>query len=105
MAMGMSRDEYWHGDVFAALDYIEADRLRQERFNREAHLQGSYFCDALAVVIGNRFGKQHNKYPEEPYPFKEKGDNEDAPDAEALLANAWMEALVAKGQNWGKPNG
>jgi len=105
MAMGMSRDEYWHGDVFAALDYIEADRLRQERFNREAHLQGAYFCDALGVVIGNSFGKQKNKYPQEPYKFAGKGEAEEAVDAEALKAYAWMQAFTIAGKDWGKKNG
>lgn len=102
MAMGMTRGEYWRGDVFAALDYIEADRIRQERFNREAHLQGSYFCDALAVVIGNSFGKQNNKYPEQPYKFEEKGAEEPEMNKSALLAYAWMQKFVESGKDWGK---
>jgi len=103
MALGMSREEYWFGNIFAPFDYIEADRWKQERFNQQAWLQGMYVADATFTAIANAFAKrnaQRVSYPSKPYEFtkpkKNKADNNDV-----AFADAWMKQLVQVGANWG----
>lgn len=52
--------------------HIKSHNIRVKRefelFNVEAHLQGEYFCEALAAVVGKMFGGKH-EYPKEAYKF------------------------------------
>lgn len=50
MAMGMTYEQYWYGDVFMAIPFVEADTLRRERANEDAHLMGTYIYEALCDV-------------------------------------------------------
>lgn len=77
MALGMTYEQYWYGDVRMTLAFIEADKLRQKRHNEEAWLQGMYFYDALAKVspILRAFAKNGTKaqpYPKQPYGVETK---------------------------------
>ena len=100
MALGMTYDEYWHGDVYAARMYLEADRLRQKRKNEEAWLQGMYVYDALARVspIFRAFalrGTKASPYPDKPYDIdgenKTKTDKAQAEKNEQLKARLFFE--------------
>ena len=106
MSYGMSRDEYWNGDIKAAFDYVEAENIRQKRRNELMWLQGMYICDAVAVAVHNTVVLGLNKgrgekatYPDKPYDFEPPEQNEDE---DALKAEAWMQQLIAAGKNWGK---
>lgn len=48
--MGMTWEQYWFGDVTMVQAFAEAERLRQQRQNSEAWLQGRYVYDALLCV-------------------------------------------------------
>ena len=77
MAMGMTYEQYWYGEVRMTKAFIEADKLRQKRQNEEAWLQGMYFYDALARVspILRAFAKNGTRaqpYPERPYGVEAK---------------------------------
>lgn len=77
LSIGMSYDEFWNGDVELAKFYREAEKLRQERHNREAWLQGAYVYEAVcdASPLFHDFAKRGTKpipYREEPYAFAEK---------------------------------
>jgi hypothetical protein len=71
MAMGMSRDEYWNGDPSAVIDYRKADKIRTNRRNYEAWLQGLYIYDAYTcvapVLIPFNKNARISPYPKEPY--------------------------------------
>lgn len=106
MSYGMSRDEYWNGDIRAAFDYVEAEQYRFKRRNEEMWLQGAYICDAVAVAVHNTVVLGLNKgrgekatYPDKPYDFTPPKENEED---NALIAKAWMEQFVEAGKNWGK---
>lgn len=83
MALGMTYDEYWYGEVTATRMYFEADRLRQKRYDEEAWLQGMYIYDALtkASPLFRAFaprGTRASPYPKSPYGMGNKKQNESA---------------------------
>lgn len=69
LSIGMTYQQYWEQDALLVKDYRQGDRMRQERFNNEAWLQGMYIYDAFAVVMKQAFSKHGNRvsYPKEPY--------------------------------------
>lgn len=72
LAMGMSPSDYWEGDCALVKAYREADRLRQERANMEAWLQGMYIYEAVACLspILQAFapkGTRAKPYRDKPY--------------------------------------
>ena len=72
MALGMTYEEYWYGDVFKARAFLKADIERQKRENNTAWLFGAYVFKALSATVGNLFiGKndEPNRYPTEPIPL------------------------------------
>ena len=103
MALGMSRAEYWYGPITNIFDYVEADAIRQERFNQEAWLQGMYVADATFTAITNAFAKNENQkveYPREPYKFEQPDENE-VEDNDSTFALAYMEQMMKAGESWG----
>lgn len=108
LSIGMTYDQYWYGDVWLVEQFREADRLRQERVNMEAWLNGMYHYDALCCALQNAFRKKSDppaKYPENPYdifPKKEtKQEREAREEAERLQAKLYMSQMMRVGKNWG----
>ena len=107
MAIGMTYDQYWYGDVHMARAFYEADRIRQKRMNDEAWLYGAYVCRAIESTICNAFrkkGSQPVSYPKEPIWNDEWEGKEPIRDEEqeAVYAEAYMMNMVMAGKNWGK---
>ena len=72
LAIGMTANEYWHGDNQLPKAYREADRLRFERRNFDAWLQGKYIYDALccsAPLFNSLKPHEPTPYIDEPYKF------------------------------------
>ena len=79
MLCGMTYDEFWYGDLFRAVAYRQAHRLRTEHTNQQLWLQGLYVHNAVAVAINNAFSKQKQKYIAEPIQiFKPTEDEQKA---------------------------
>lgn len=81
LSIGMTEDQYWNGDSVLPKYYREAEKLRQERFNQEAWLQGMYVYDGLlrASPILRAFAKKGTKpkpYLDTPYPIGTKSEKE-----------------------------
>lgn len=106
MAIGMTYDQYWYGDVRMAGAFIKADEIRQERTNTEMWLQGMYIYDAISRLapILNGFAKDPKplKYPDKPYPTKKSQEKqakltpeqEDAEQDKAIaFFTAWAKAV------------
>lgn len=108
MSMGMSRDEYWNGDIFAAFDYYEAELLRRKNANELAWLQGLYFYDALASVSARLLSKNSNAdYTNKPFDIflddeEKQAAKKEHENAETLQAKVYMQQLMDVGKNWGK---
>lgn len=109
MALGMTYDEYWHGDVHMARAFYKADRLRQKRMNDEAWLYGAYVGKAIEATICNAFRKSGSppaEYPKEPIWVEEPeegADKREQDERDAVYAQAYMMNMFMAGQNWGKP--
>lgn len=77
ISIGMSPDEYWHGDVELARAYRQAYKIRRKEENFNAWLQGRYIYEALccASPLFRSFGKgtvKAHKYVDRPYDLYEE---------------------------------
>lgn len=111
MAIGMTYDQYWHGDVRMVNSFLEAEKIRRKRLNAQAHLQGLYFYEALCDVspILHAFPKKGTKpipYSTEPYSLETKEETkeeqiDDKEEAERLQAEVYMRQMMRAGKSWG----
>jgi hypothetical protein len=70
MAMGMTYEQFWDGDVWLVKAYRQADVIRRRRKNEELWLEGVYMAEALSATVGNMFSKGNkHQYPSEPIPI------------------------------------
>ena len=72
LAIGMTYDEYWNGDVELTNYYRKAWKLKQKFKNQELWLQGAYMYEALldASPMLHAFADKNTKpipYRDEPY--------------------------------------
>lgn len=69
LAIGMSAEEFWHGDVRLAESYREAMKIRRDNKLYDEWRQGVYVLEALVTASPafREFGKgvEHD-YPSEP---------------------------------------
>ena len=70
MAFGMTYEQYWDGDVYAHKAYREAEKIRIQKQNQYAWLQGMYIYQAIGALSPalRAFSKGKAKpYAEEPF--------------------------------------
>ena len=51
LSIGMTKEEYWEDDSELVVAYREAERLRKERVNSEAHLQAFYIYEVISDFV------------------------------------------------------
>lgn len=71
----MTPNDYWYGSLSLTRAYMKMARIKAERSNFDAWLQGAYIYNAFATVMANAFSKQKHDYLSEP--FKLSGDNKE----------------------------
>lgn len=95
MAMGMSYDEYWNGEVDRAKFYRKAFKLKKKQENEKLWLQGAYIYKALQAIypLFNAWadGAEVQPYMEYPLPL----DAEEQKAQETEKAKAEMERMKA----------
>ena len=78
MAMGMTYDEFWHGEPSLVKHYRKAYEIKRHERNYELWMQGMYIFEALhctPLLVG--FPEKGYKipdgagYPDRPYPLTE----------------------------------
>ncbi|MBQ7347813.1 MAG: hypothetical protein IJW55_07635 [Clostridia bacterium] len=74
LSVGMTYEQYWHGDAALVKAYRKAESLRISRANQMAWVQGRYLYDALCAVspVLHAFaenGTMPIPYLEAPYPL------------------------------------
>lgn len=97
LAIGMTYDEYWHGDPSLARAYRKAYAMRRDERNWELWMQGMYVYTALLCVapVMRAFTKGHvepGKYPDEPFPITEQ----QARDQEVARQKANFDKMIAE---------
>lgn len=88
LSIGMTPKQFWDDDCQLARYYREAERHREDKFNRQAHLQGLYFFEALCDVapILHAFAEKGTKvipYPDKPYELRFVSDGDTAEEVPA----------------------
>lgn len=79
ISIGMTYEQFWHGDVWLAKVYRDAEELRERRANAEAWRNGFYMASALSSTVGNMFRKKGSspiKYMDRPIPLTQKEKDE-----------------------------
>lgn len=100
MAMGMTYEQFWDGDVHMAKVYREADTIRRRRRNEEMWVEGMYMVEALSATVGNMFSKgTKHQYPSEPIPItreeqEERKEREEKARIERIKAKFTARALA-----------
>lgn len=102
----MTYEQYWYGDVWMVEAFREAEKLKQQRTNAEAWLQGMYVYDAVSKLapILHAFAKKGTKpqpYLEKPYEF---GGKKASVNQEQLAENERLKAAIFF-KNWAKAAG
>lgn len=100
LSIGMSYDEFWHGNADLPRYYRKAYKLRQEKVNQDAWLNGLYVYDALTSAMSHlSSNKSHHKaYAEKPYSFDSKKNAEEKVIEEQAKAEMWMKSWAAATQ-------
>ena len=87
MAIGMSYDEFWHGDPYLAVYYRKAHEMRRDEENQKLWWDGLYTFIAFSTALSNIHldGKQHkvNQYLREPIRIRPKTEEEIKAEVEA----------------------
>lgn len=106
MALGMSYDEYWNGDVRATRAFLEAEKLRRKKFNEQAHVLGAYvyeaLCDASPLFLDLNRRRKPVPYRKEPFGMEEK--EPEKADEEKLAENERLRATLFF-KNWARAVG
>lgn len=69
MAIGLSKEEFYHSTINDLLDYDEAYRLRRKIEDEQALYLGRYFYEAVSTALANAFSKKGSK----PIQYRSKG--------------------------------
>jgi len=105
--MGMTYEQFWHGDPWIA-KYVreafkEAEKRKHEKDNYLCFLQGKYIYDALICVspLLHAFRKSNTKpvpYHTEPYQLNDKTEKENSEkeEREMLKMKATFESLAVR---------
>ena len=98
IVMGMTYQQFWHGQAWLAKAYRDAYEMQQKNAEWDRWRQGAYFYDALlrvAPVMRASFSKtkvEPGKYPEEPWPLTAK----EAQEREEAKRRRTFEQMLAK---------
>lgn len=103
MAIGMTYDQFWHGDPYLAVYYREAHELKRDEENQKMWWNGLYTYIAISTALSNIHfdGKRHkvNEYLNEPLRIREKteaeleAEREEAKEKVKLQLDAWKMAF------------
>lgn len=99
LAMGMTYDEYWHGRSELVIYYREAEKIKAERDNYKAWLQGAYVYEAIccAFPLYNPMSNQHSPLPytKSPYTYgNERNTESEQEKNEYLVKKAKFENMM-----------
>lgn len=64
LSLGMTWEEYWHGDNALPRVFLRKAEIERDRENLSQWRLGQYMMSAIAAALSEK-----NKYPEEPFPM------------------------------------
>lgn len=90
--MGMTPEEYWHGEADLPVHYRKAEAIKRSKVNHELWVQGRYFFDAIICAFNADVNQQYETgYLDEPYPITK----EEVEDRQRRLEKAQYEKDIA----------
>ena len=100
LSIGMSSSEYWDGDSSLPRYFRRAFKMKQERDNELAWLNGLYVYDALMSSLSNFDQNKNNRktYAKKPYSFDKeelKKENDDKVKEAQAQAEVWMKSWAS----------
>lgn len=107
MFLGVSCEDFWHGDYTRLKYYAQAYDMNRQRKSEEMWLMGLYNHNAVTTAIGNAFrekGKKPLKYLEEPIRVTPYTEEEKAAIARQERENN-INRFRLMMQNWEKQHG
>lgn len=75
LSIGMTEQQYFDGDSCLVIHYRQADKIRKQRQNEFAWIQGMYIYDAIlstSPALRAIGGSEPIPYREEPYPITQE---------------------------------
>lgn len=103
MTMGMTYEQFWHGDAGLVKAYRKAFELKQDLENQSLWLQGMYIYEAICCVAPilrpNSKEKKPKPYRTEPYPLNtstSKEIEEKRRETNDAKAKAQMESFMVQ---------
>lgn len=99
LSIGMTEKQYWDKDCLLVKAYREAEKIRRERMNQRAWLQGMYFYDALSRIapVLQAFAKKGTKakpYVDEPYSLTKESSESRKEKTTEQKGLAYMQAFM-----------
>lgn len=108
MAIGMTYEQYWDGDVRSVKAFLEAEKLRRKRQNEQAYIMGAYIyealCDVSPLFLDLNKKKKPIPYRKEPFGLSEEKPKADKADKEQLEENERLKAELFF-KNWARAAG
>lgn len=79
LSIGMTEEQYWDRDCELVRYYRKAEKLRTDKLNQQAWLQGMYVYDAISRLtpVLHAFAKKGTKakpYVDAPYPVSKRAE-------------------------------
>ena len=71
MAIGVSRDEFYHSTMSELRDFDEAYKLRRKIEDERDYFCGIYVYEAVQTVISNSF-RDHKRHPKPVMTYRDK---------------------------------
>lgn len=98
LALGMTYEQYWHGDPYLTVYYQKAKKMKFDYDNQMAWINGMYIYDAVSAIVFNTWcrkeGEQCRNYTDKPYEFDEAKQEEELKKEAEVQAEAWMRNFV-----------
>lgn len=98
LALGMTYEQYWHGDPYLTVYYQKAKKMKFDYDNQMAWINGLYIYDAVSAIVFNTWcrkeGEQCKNYTDKPYEFDEAKQEEELKKEAEVQAEAWMRNFV-----------
>ena len=107
LAIGMTYEQFWFGDVCLTQCYMEAFKLKQRLENEHAWLQGRYVYEAIGALVPvlhafAKNGTKPNEYLKEPFPMSEQEIKERKERDERLAYERGMQRMKALAESMNK---
>ena len=100
MAMGVSFEEFWHGDYCRLKFYEKAYYNKLKKRDYDAWIFGAYFYQAVSVALARGFGGDNRaEYPKQPFGYEKPEEQMSQKELRAYIRQQLEEEARAYAEN------